>query len=130
MQKFEDYSRDNYEEATERFSKADQEMQRTIEASGDKGRLRILTEEIGKLFRGEKTILGNMRSFEQAYGDLAQLAAEAQEEAHKLNEKYEELQQTYEDADGDMKEQAYRELAAFEKEELGMERGDTKDRSL
>ena len=71
-----------------------------------------------------------MRSFEQAYGDLAQLAAEAQEEAHKLNEKYEELQQTYEDADGDMKEQAYRELAAFEKEELGMERGDTKDRSL
>ena len=130
MQKFEGYSRENYEEAKQRFDESDQEMQRTIEGIGDKGRLRILTEEIGKLFRGEKTILGNMRSFEQAYGDLARLAVEAQEEAHKLNEKYEELQQTYEDADGDMKEQAYRELVAFEKEELGMERGDTKDRNL
>ena len=40
--KFEDYSRDNYEQATERFNKADQEMQRTIEGIGDKGRLRIL----------------------------------------------------------------------------------------
>jgi hypothetical protein len=63
MEKFEGYSRENYEEAAQSFGKADQEMQRTIEGIGDKGRLRILTEEIGKLFRGEKTILGTMRSF-------------------------------------------------------------------